>query len=72
MLIPMKTEVRDMITGFQGAVTAQITYLIGGKSYLVQPKSEDSSVYKEGTWFQEERLLIVKNKIIKTKKVKTK
>jgi hypothetical protein len=51
-------KVKDKVTGFIGVVTGHADYLTGCDQYLVQPASKDGE-WKEGRWFDENRLQIV-------------
>jgi len=52
-------EVRDKVTGFQGAVLGTAYYLTGCSQYLVMPECEKSNKQAKGQWFDEERLDMV-------------
>jgi len=47
----------DKITGFQGVITAFSQYVTGCAQYLVQPKMSESGEFREGRWFDEQRLV---------------
>jgi len=51
--------VRDKITGFEGVVTGQATYLSGCNRSLVVPKAKDSGEYVAGEWMDDQLLEVV-------------
>lgn len=60
--IEFKTEVVDTITNFRGIVTGYGEYISGCKKYLVEPIVGKDGAFRDGVWFDEERLEIVDNK----------
>jgi len=48
--------VTDTVTGFAGVVTARAEYSTGCKQYLVSPSVDKDGSYREGLWFDEDRL----------------
>jgi len=55
-------RVRDKISGFEGIVTGSVYYVTGCNQYLLQPKGEDPSKKPDANWFDEGRLVIVKQR----------
>lgn len=47
---------KDKITGFQGTVTGRADYLTGCNQYLIVPKVKKDGEWKDGRWFDEQRL----------------
>jgi hypothetical protein len=56
-------EVKDVITGLKGVITARASYITGCDQYLVQPQG-DGKNYPDATWIYEERLKPTKNGLI--------
>jgi len=54
-------EVKDKITGFTGMLVGHADYLTGCDQYLVQPECENSGTYPSAEWFDEGRLIKIKN-----------
>jgi len=52
---------RDKITGFQGVIIGQATYLFGCNTYAIAPQKWNSETSKrpETEWFDEGRIEIV-------------
>ncbi len=46
----------DKVSGFTGMLTAKIEYLYGNDRYLIDPQVGEDNKYKEGQWFDEERI----------------
>jgi hypothetical protein len=51
-------SVMDKITGFSGRVVAYCQYLSGCNQMLVVPCVTDDGGYREGQWFDEQRLML--------------
>jgi len=51
-------KVVDGITGFEGIVTGRAEYFTGCRQYVVMPPAKDGD-FKEGHWFDEDRLRLV-------------
>ena len=49
-------KVKDVITGFEGIVTARCTYITGCDQFLVQPETKDGA-FVESRWFDDNRLV---------------
>ena len=58
-MIAMGINVRDTITGFAGKVTGRVEYITGCNQYLLAPKVGENGDFKEGHFFDEQRLEIV-------------
>lgn len=54
-------EVEDKVTGFRGTLTGYARYLTGCDQCLVNPKTTDTSKYPDGTWLDENRLVLIKS-----------
>lgn len=70
-MIELGRTVKDVVTGFKGVVTARCVYLNGCVQYDVKPKVNDKGEMIEGKWFDEEQLMVLSNKIVKTVPVPT-
>lgn len=57
----MGCKAKDKITGFTGIITGKASYITGCDQYLVQPICTGNS-YKDGRWFDDGRLIVVKRK----------
>ena len=55
-MITMGVTAKDKITGFSGVVTGSASYISGCDQYLLSPKVDEKGEYKEGRWFDEQRL----------------
>ncbi len=56
MKIIIGSEVKDRITGFSGVVTGRAEYITGCTQCLVVPRLSADGNYREGQWFDEQRL----------------
>jgi len=57
--IPMKSEVKDIVTGFKGKVTAYLLYMTGCVQYQIEiANGTELKAY----WVDEDRLEIIKEK----------
>jgi hypothetical protein len=70
-MIEFGSEVKDKISGFRGIVTGKCNYITGCEQYLVQPKGKISDKKPDAIWFDVDRLLILKTKVINIKETKT-
>ena len=61
-MIPLGSKVKDKITGFSGTVTGRCEYLSGCNQALVVPPVGKDGNYKDGQWFDEQRLEVFKTK----------
>lgn len=59
-MINLGSKVKDKITGFSGVVTGFVTYLSGFNQALVVPRVGKDGAFKDGQWFDEQRLVINK------------
>lgn len=48
---------KDKVTGFEGLITAECTYISGRKSYLIEARVNDKSETRE-EWVDVERLAV--------------
>lgn len=55
-MIKLGTIAKDIITGFEGIVTARVEYLTGCTQYGLQPKCVPDGKYPEAQYFDESRL----------------
>ncbi|MGJ8561713.1 MAG: hypothetical protein ACSHX3_15895 [Litorimonas sp.] len=54
--VSLGDKVKDTLTGFTGIVTARAEYLTGCNQIFVLPSAEKSNEYKDGHWFDIERI----------------
>ena len=54
--IKLGDEVKDVITGFTGIVTAETNYLSGARSLEVQKQISEDNKYPPSTWITENYL----------------
>lgn len=52
-------EYRDHISGFVGTCTGKASYISGCDQVLLVPKVKEDGSYKEGLWFDDDRLVDV-------------
>lgn len=64
--IPLGSKVKDVVTGFEGTVTARVKYMNGCIQYCVEPK-----VDKEGKKLKHEYVDFNQLKVIKSSAKKT-
>ena len=55
-------KAKDKITGFEGTVIGRSEYITGCDQFLVTPKVKADGEKKNGCWFDEQRLEIIKGK----------
>jgi hypothetical protein len=55
-MIELGQTVTDTITGFKGVVTGRCEYITGCNQVLLVPKVAEDGAYKEGHWFDEQRV----------------
>lgn len=58
-------EVEDIVTGFQGIITATCHYLTGRIDYLVEAKCKDVSIDAKTVWVDEGGLRLTCSGVIK-------
>ena len=61
MKYELGSKATDKITGFSGILTGYAKYLTGCDQYLVMPSTDDPTKYPEGTWLDENRLIVERN-----------
>lgn len=61
-------KVEEKVTGFKGIITGAAFYLTGCNTYCIVPKSKNG-MSAEGSWYDEDRLKLIKSSVIKTKDV---
>lgn len=57
---------RDRITGFTGVVTGQCSYISGCNQSLLLPPVKEDGAYRDGQWFDDQRLEVVPGTVIVT------
>ena len=57
--IKMGMTVQDKITNFSGIVTGKCQYISGCDQALVIPRVKEDGSYKDGQWFDIQRLVVV-------------
>lgn len=59
MSISFGSIYRDRVTGFTGVATGKATYISGCSQVLVAPMVGTDGAFREGQWFDEQRLELV-------------
>ena len=54
--IELGVTARDEVTGFEGVVTGDCSYLTGCRQFLLTPPISESGEHRTGHWFDEQRL----------------
>lgn len=62
--ITLGVRARDRVTGFSGVVTGRATYLGGCAQALLAPGVGADGAFREGQWFDEQRLEPVDGAVI--------
>ena len=62
-MIELGATAKDIVTGFEGVVTGRAQYLTGCDQYVITPKVSGGD-FKEGRWFDENRLSVTKKPAI--------
>lgn len=57
-MIKLGQTVKCRVTGFSGIVTGHANYLSGCDQFLVAPPVDKDGNWKEGHWFDEQRLIV--------------
>ena len=57
-------KVKDKITGFTGIVIGHVTYISGCNQCLVVPPVDKDGKRRDGEWFDEQRLEVLKAPVI--------
>lgn len=65
-------KVKEKVTGFIGTITGTCFYLTGCNQYLVFPECKKSHKKPDGHWFDEDRLGLLKEEVVKPEKVRGK
>ena len=50
------TRAKDVVTGFEGTVTGQVSYMTGCDQYIISPQIDKDGKIVEGRWIDEKRL----------------
>lgn len=50
---------KDVVTNFEGVATAHARYLSGCHQTLIVPKIDDKGAFREGQWFDDQRLTLI-------------
>lgn len=58
-------QAKDKLTGYKGLITGRCDYITGCNQYLLQPKGKNNAEYPKSTWFDENRIEVLKSKKIK-------
>jgi len=64
MLPMLGYSAKDIVTGFQGTITGQVSYLTGCDQFLIQPRIKTGNEFIEARWFDENRIVRLKGKAI--------
>lgn len=70
-MIALGYEVKDRITGFAGVVTGRAEYISGCTQCLVAPPVSNDGAFRQGEWFDEQRLDVTNAKAMKLSNGKT-
>jgi hypothetical protein len=60
-IIEFGKEYRDRISGFVGVCTGKSSFISGCDQVLLVPKIGEDGSYKDGHWFDDERLISVES-----------
>lgn len=52
-------KAKDVVTGFTGVITGQAKYLTGCTQWLLVPSVKEDGGYRDGNWFDEQRLEVL-------------
>ena len=63
-MIELGTTAKDIVTGFEGVVTGRAQYLTGCDQYVLTPKVKNGA-FQDGRWFDENRLEVTKERIVR-------
>lgn len=63
-MIELGVFAKDVVTGFEGVVTAHCRYLTGCDQYCLAPRSNGVS-FNESRWFDESRIQVLDYRPIK-------
>lgn len=55
-MIEMGRKYKDRVTGFCGTATGHAKYISGCSQVLLAPPVSSEGAFREGTWFDEQRL----------------
>ncbi len=58
--IQLGMEVKDLVSGFVGIVTAKTQYLNGCVRFTVEPKAQKDGTVPASLWFDEQQLVVLK------------
>ena len=58
-MVKLGERVQDKISGFVGVVTGRAQYISGCSQALVAPSVDKDGNFKDGNWFDEQRLEVV-------------
>lgn len=60
------SKVKSSISGFEGIITSRSEHLNGCNRYWIQPKIVEKEMkLPDGYWFDEQELIVIKNKFKK-------
>jgi hypothetical protein len=57
-MIELGRKGRDKVTGFEGIITARVTFITGCDQYALAPKAEDGKI-PDSVYFDEGRIEII-------------
>ncbi len=63
-VIPLGAKVKDTISGFEGVVTGRAQYISGCAQSLVAPTVTSEGAFRDGQWFDTQRLRIVDDSMV--------
>jgi hypothetical protein len=70
-LIELGTKAKSKVTGFSGVITSRAEHLNGCNRYWIEPPVKKDGSINEGRWMDEVELIVLDDKKIPHKKVKT-
>lgn len=62
--VTLGVKAKDKVTGFTGIVTGHGRYLTGCDQYLLNPTLGKDGAYREGQWFDENRLDVMSKGVV--------
>lgn len=64
MKVTLGRQYKDRITGFVGIATGRCEYISGCNQALLVPSIDEKGGYRDGHWFDEQRLEVADNSIL--------
>lgn len=70
-MIKLGDKAKDVITGFVGIATGHCVYISGCNQWSLQPAVDDKGAIPTGTWFDEQRLVVIEASAVSLDNSKT-